>query len=55
MNCGVDLGEFVFDSGVADLEAFDFAEPAFAFCFDDAGFQIVADLFESGALGRVRP
>jgi hypothetical protein len=49
------LGEFVFDAGVADLKSFDFAEPAFAFGLDDAGLQIVADLFESGALGRVRP
>jgi hypothetical protein len=32
------------------LESLDFAEPAFAFRFDDAGFEVVADLFESGAL-----
>ncbi|MFG3524002.1 hypothetical protein ACGF5S_27370 [Nocardia nova] len=32
---GVGLGELVFDAGVADLEALDFAEPAFASGFDD--------------------
>jgi hypothetical protein len=29
----VDLGEFVVGAGEADLESFDFAEPAFAFGF----------------------
>jgi hypothetical protein len=33
----VDLGEFVVGSGEADLESFDFAEPAFVFGFGDAG------------------
>ena len=47
--------EFVLDAGVADLKAFDFAEPAFAFGLDDAGLEIVADLFEPAALRRVRP
>ena len=48
------MGEFVFDAGVADVEAFDFAELAFAFGLDNAGLQIVADLFEPAALRRVR-
>jgi hypothetical protein len=48
------LGEFVFDTCVADLKSFDFAEPAFAFGLDDAGLQIVADLFEPAALRWVR-
>jgi hypothetical protein len=51
---GIDLSEFVFDAAVADLESLDFAEPAFAFRLDDAGFEIVADLFEPGALCGVR-
>jgi hypothetical protein len=49
------LGKFVLHAGIADLEAFDFPEPAFAFGLDNAGLQIVADLFEPGALRRVRP
>jgi len=32
----VDLGEFVFDSGEADLESLDFAEPAMKFGLVDA-------------------
>ena len=51
----VDLGELVFGAGEADLEAFDFAEPAFAFGFGDAGDQVVADLGEAGPLGGIRP
>ena len=39
-----DLGEFVFGAGEAYLQAFDFAEPAFAFGFGYAGFEVVADL-----------
>jgi hypothetical protein len=35
----VDLGEVVFGASEADLEAFAFAEPAFAFGFGDAGGQ----------------
>jgi hypothetical protein len=51
----VDLGEFVFSPGEADFEAFGFAGPAFAFGFGDAGGQVVADLGEPVALGRVGP
>ncbi len=39
-----DLGKFVFGAGEADLQAFDLAEPAFAFGFGYAGFEVVADL-----------
>ena len=44
----VDLGKFVVGSGEADLESFDFAEPAFAFGFGDAGGEVVADLDQTG-------
>jgi hypothetical protein len=50
-----DLGELVFGAGEADLEAFGFAEPAFAFGFGDAGDEIVADLGDAGPLGGVWP
>ncbi|WP_227998872.1 hypothetical protein [Nocardia australiensis] len=39
----------------ADRGAPNYAEPAFAFGFDDAGFEVVVDLFEPGPLGGVRP
>jgi hypothetical protein len=51
----VDLGEFVLGAGEADFEAFDFAGPAFAFGFGDAGGEVVADLCEPVALGQVGP
>jgi len=51
----VDLGEFVFGAGEADLEAFGFAEPAFAFGFGDPGGQVVADLGDAVPLGGVGP
>ena len=38
-----------FGVGEADLQAFGFAEPAFAFGFGDAGDQVVADLGDAGA------
>lgn len=50
----VDLGEFLLGSGEADLESFDFTEPALAVGFGDAGQQVVTDLEQAGALGRVR-
>jgi hypothetical protein len=50
-----DLGEFVFGAGEADLQSFDFAEPAFAFGFGDAGGEVVADVGEAVALGGVWP
>ena len=51
----VDLREFVFGTGQADLEPFDFAEPAFALGFGDAGGQVVADLEQSVVLGGIGP
>jgi hypothetical protein len=54
LECCVDLGDLVLDAAVADLKSLDFPEPAFPFRLDDAGFQVIADLFESGALCRVR-
>jgi hypothetical protein len=51
----VDLGEFFLGSGEADLEALDFAEPALAVGFGDAGYQVVADLGDAGPLGGVWP
>jgi hypothetical protein len=50
---GVGLGEFAGGSGEADLESFGFAGPAFAFGFGDAGVEVVADLLQAVALGRV--
>nr|WP_258017937.1 MULTISPECIES: transposase [Streptomyces] len=51
----VELGEFLRSPGEADLESFDFAEPAFTFGFGDAGEEVVADLDEPVALGGVGP
>ena len=50
-----DLGEFVFGAGEADLQTFDFAEPALVLGFGDAGFEVVSDLLESGSLRGVGP
>jgi hypothetical protein len=50
-----ELGELVLGAGQADLQPFDFAEPAFAFGLVDAGGEVVADLLDAGALGWVRP
>lgn len=55
MGAFVDLGEFVVSAGETDLESFDLAEPAFPFGFDDPGDEVVADLYETVALGGVRP
>ena len=49
----VGLGEFVVGGGEADFESLGFAGPAFAFGFGDAGQEVVADFFESAALGGV--
>src|SRR6266540_4347331 len=51
----VELGELVVGAGEADLQAFDLAEPAFALGFGDAVKQVVADLLQARALGRVGP
>ena len=51
----VDLGELLVGAGQADLESFDFAVPAFAFGFGDAGGEVVADLDEAWLLVGVGP
>ena len=51
----VGLGELVVGGGEADLESLGFAGPAFALGFGDAGQEVVADSFESAALGGVDP
>jgi hypothetical protein len=43
----VDLGEFVLCCAQADLEAFDFADPALAFSLGNASEEVVADLNQS--------
>lgn len=50
-----ELGGLVFGPEKADLESFDFAEPAFAFGFGHAVGRVAADLGEPGLLGRVGP
>jgi hypothetical protein len=50
----VHLGEFGVRTGEADLEALSLAVPAVGFGFGDAGEQVVADLFQPCAGGRVR-
>jgi hypothetical protein len=47
------VGELVVGAGEADLEAFDLAQPAFAFGLVDAGQQVVADLLQARLLRRV--
>ncbi|WP_158893415.1 hypothetical protein [Amycolatopsis anabasis] len=47
------LGEFVVRVGQADVRAFGFTEPAFAFGFLDSGGEVVADLDQLGFLLRV--
>jgi hypothetical protein len=44
----VDLGELVLGAGEADVEAIDFAEPAFSPGFGDAVEEVVADLGDAG-------
>ena len=51
----VDLGELVVGACEADLESFDFAEPAFAFGFADPGDQVAADFGDAGPLGGLGP
>ncbi|MDQ2816081.1 MAG: hypothetical protein M3Z75_30625 [Actinomycetota bacterium] len=51
----VGLGKLVVGGGEADLESLGFAGPAFALCFGDAVQEVVADIFESAALGGVDP
>ena len=49
------MGELVVGAGEADLQAFDFAEPALALGFGDAVVQVGADLLQPVALGWVWP
>ncbi|MEE1805119.1 hypothetical protein [Streptomyces sp. BE133] len=49
----LDLGEFPLRSGEADLKALDFAKPALAFGFGDAGDEVVADVNQPRPLGRI--
>jgi hypothetical protein len=51
----VDLGEFVGGAGEADVQSFDFAEPAFVLGFGDARDEVVADLGDAGPLSGIRP
>ncbi|TDD06802.1 hypothetical protein E1292_14685 [Nonomuraea deserti] len=51
----IELAELFLGASQADLESFDLAEPAFAFGFGDAGDEVVADLLDADALGRIRP
>src|SRR5713226_4669962 len=50
----VDLGEFGVGAGEADLETLGLAVPALGFGFGDAGEEVVADLFQPCAGGRIR-
>ncbi|MFE9797113.1 hypothetical protein ACFYRL_35960 [Streptomyces goshikiensis] len=47
---GLDLGDLVLGGGEAGGQAFDFAEPSFAFGFGDLVFEVVAALFQAGLL-----
>jgi hypothetical protein len=49
------LAEFLLSASQADLQTFDLAELAFALGLSDADDEVVADLLQSAALGRVRP
>lgn len=49
----VDLPEFLLGACEVNLESFDLAEPAFTFGFGDAGHQVVADLDNPVAPGRI--
>jgi hypothetical protein len=49
----VELGELAARGGEADLQALDLTEPSLAAGFGDAAGEVVADLGEAAALGRV--
>jgi hypothetical protein len=51
----VDLREFVLGPGQADLQTFDFAEPAMKFGLDDSVLEVAPDLFQAWSLRWVRP
>ncbi|MFJ5902016.1 hypothetical protein ACIQFZ_43535 [Streptomyces sp. NPDC093064] len=50
----IELAELLLGASQADLETFDFAEPAFRLGFSDSGGQVVADLGKPCLLGWVR-
>jgi hypothetical protein len=49
----VDLAEFLLGACEVNLESFNLTEPAFTFGFGDAGHQVVADLDNPVAHGRI--
>ncbi|MFJ3234586.1 hypothetical protein [Streptomyces sp. NPDC086787] len=49
------MSKLVFGASQADPESFDLPEPALALGLADAGNEVVADLRQPAALGRVRP
>lgn len=49
----VDLGKFLLGAGEADLETLYLTEPAFALSFGAAGDEVVSDVDQPGALGRI--
>jgi hypothetical protein len=51
----IDLGDLVLRADQADLQSFDFPEPAFAFGLNNPGLQVIADLLQSWPLRWVRP
>ncbi|MFF5675990.1 hypothetical protein ACFY8S_38870 [Streptomyces hygroscopicus] len=50
----VKLGELLLGSGETDAQSLDFAEPALAFGFGDAGGEVVADVDQPCSLSRIR-
>jgi hypothetical protein len=51
----VDLGDLVIGSSEADLKPFNFTDPAFTLGFGNPSEQIVPDLDNPFASGRIRP
>ncbi|KJY40955.1 hypothetical protein VR41_14230 [Streptomyces sp. NRRL B-1568] len=51
----IDLADLGFGASEADTESFDLAEPPLTLGFGDPVQQVLADLREPAALGRIRP
>lgn len=51
----IELAELLLGASQADPKSFDLPEPALALGLGDAGDEVVADLLQPAALGRVRP
>lgn len=51
----IELAELLLGASQADLETLDLAEPPFAFGLGDARDEVVANIDQPPALGRVRP